>query len=75
MKNARDNARLNGIGNAQFLAGDAGEMMAEGIHMLGRPDIVLLDPPRKGCDKALIDSILDARAKESGLCFLRPPPL
>jgi 23S rRNA (uracil1939-C5)-methyltransferase len=63
VENARDNARLNGIGNTQFLAGDAGEMMAEGVHMLGRPDIVLLDPPRKGCDKELIDSILDAAPK------------
>jgi 23S rRNA (uracil1939-C5)-methyltransferase len=63
VENARDNARLNGIGNAQFLAGDAGGMMFEGIRTMGTPDIVLLDPPRKGCDNALIHSILHAAPK------------
>ena len=61
--NAQDNARLNGITNTQFLAGDAGEMMTEGVRTVGRPDIVLLDPPRKGCDKALIDAVLDTAPK------------
>jgi len=63
VENAQDNARLNNIINAQFLAGDAGEMIDEGIRTVGRPDIVILDPPRKGCDKALIGCIIEAMPK------------
>lgn len=63
VQNAQDNARLNGITNAQFLAGDAAQVIGEGIRTAGRPDIVILDPPRKGCDQALIDAITAATPK------------
>ena len=63
VENARENARLNGISNAQFIAGDAAQMFGEGIRAMGKPDIVMLDPPRKGCDKALLDSIIEAAPK------------
>ena len=56
-QNAADNAALNNIRNAVFLAGDAGEKLAEGVQHVGEPDIVILDPPRKGCDSVLIDRI------------------
>jgi 23S rRNA (uracil1939-C5)-methyltransferase len=61
--NARDNAGLNGIGNAQFLAGNAGEMIQKAVDIGGKPDIVILDPPRKGCEKELIDAVIDAAPK------------
>ncbi len=64
VENARDNARLNGIANAQFLAGDAAQLIGQGIRAVGNPDIVILDPPRKGCDKELIDSIVQAAPRE-----------
>jgi len=63
VENARENARLNGIANARFIAGDAAGMIGEGIRMAGRPDIVMLDPPRKGCGKALIDAVIEAAPK------------
>lgn len=63
VQNARDNARLNGIGNAAFLAGDAGGMLEEGVRQFGAPDIVILDPPRKGCDASLIEKIVAAAPK------------
>lgn len=63
VKNAEENARLNSITNAQFLAGDAGEMLKKGIDVVGRPDIVILDPPRKGCDASLIEGIAAAAPK------------
>ena len=57
IKNAKQNARINGISNAQFICADALEgakqLQARGI----KTDVVVLDPPRKGCDKALFDVI------------------
>ena len=56
--NARENARKNGIENARFLCADASQaakqLALEGI----RPDVVILDPPRKGCGKELIDTVV-----------------
>ena len=63
VKNAEENARLNGIDNAQFLAGDAGELLKTGVNTTGAPDIVILDPPRKGCDAALIEGMASAAPK------------
>ena len=57
VEDARRNAEENGISNARFLCADAAEAAAqlktEGI----RPDVVVLDPPRKGCDERLIDTV------------------
>lgn len=54
---ARDNALRNGIKNAQFFCGDAGQaalkLEAEGIH----PDVVVVDPPRKGLNADTIEAL------------------
>jgi 23S rRNA (uracil1939-C5)-methyltransferase len=56
VENARENARENKIENARFLCGDAAEaagtLLREGVS----PDIVVMDPPRKGCDASLLDT-------------------
>ncbi|MEK3883966.1 23S rRNA (uracil(1939)-C(5))-methyltransferase RlmD [Paenibacillus sp. PL2-23] len=58
---ARRNAELNGIANATFEAGPAEVVMPrwrkEGIEA----DVIVVDPPRKGCDPALLDTILALR--------------
>ena len=49
IEDAKINAAQNGIGNAEFLCADAGEA-AKLLHARGlQPDVVILDPPRKGC--------------------------
>ena len=58
--NAEENAKLNGINNAQFICGDASEKLKQAASLSGRADVVLLDPPRKGCDAALIVDICKA---------------
>lgn len=56
--NAIDNAKRNGINNTHFIAGDAGQMLDEGVRNAGNPDIIILDPPRKGCEQSLINKIV-----------------
>ncbi len=57
IENAEINAQFNGITNAKFICSDAAKgaelLKKEGI----KPDIIILDPPRKGCDKALLDTV------------------
>ena len=63
--NARANARQNGITNAEFFVGKAEEVFPQyaektykhtGIHP--KADVIVVDPPRKGCDSALLEAIL-----------------
>jgi 23S rRNA (uracil1939-C5)-methyltransferase len=61
IEDARRNAILNGILNVEFAVGPAEVVMprwqAEGIS----PDVIVVDPPRKGCDGALIRTMLELR--------------
>jgi 23S rRNA (uracil1939-C5)-methyltransferase len=45
---AIENAELNGIGNAQFFAGNVGQTLEELVERSGAPDVVVVDPPRAG---------------------------
>lgn len=51
---AEQNARLNGIVNCRFEAGDAGELLAELRQEGERVDLLVLNPPRKGCDELVL---------------------
>lgn len=57
VKNAKKNAENNGINNAEFLCGDAAKT-AEILKNKGvQANIIMLDPPRKGCDEDLIKTV------------------
>ncbi len=56
VENARENAERAGIGNAEFFCGDAGEIAAKFAAEGRRPDLIVLDPPRKGCDAVTLDA-------------------
>lgn len=56
------NAGLNGIENVEFRAGDVGALLIDAAASLSEPlDIVVLDPPRKGCDRAVLDALIELR--------------
>ena len=55
--NARKNAEINGIDNAEFFAGDCTEVVDDLIEKGINADVVVVDPPRKGCDGELLNLI------------------
>ncbi|MGN1097329.1 MAG: 23S rRNA (uracil(1939)-C(5))-methyltransferase RlmD, partial [Clostridia bacterium] len=56
VENAVENAELNGIENAEFYCGKAEELCPEIAESGARADVVVLDPPRKGCERALLEA-------------------
>ncbi len=58
VENARANAEANGIDNAEFLCGDAGDIATKLANEGITPDVVVVDPPRKGCDQPTLDAVL-----------------
>ena len=62
IENARENAKINGIENAQFIVGKAEEVLPrvyeehsdDRVH----PDVIVVDPPRKGCDEICLQTII-----------------
>lgn len=63
IENAKKNAIENNIKNAEFYASDASDIVPKLIEKGERPDIVILDPPRKGSDEATLSAILKAQPK------------
>ena len=62
IEDAKRNAALNGITNAQFFVGKAEEVLPEFYENntgdMSHPDVIVVDPPRKGCDPACLDTML-----------------
>ncbi|MFA7550180.1 MAG: 23S rRNA (uracil(1939)-C(5))-methyltransferase RlmD, partial [Sedimentibacter sp.] len=56
--NAKENAEKNNITNAEFYAGKAEEILPKLYMQNIKADIIILDPPRKGCEKEVIDTII-----------------
>jgi 23S rRNA (uracil1939-C5)-methyltransferase len=60
---AIENARLNGIDNTHFFAGDVRLAMRPLLEQSGRPDVVVVDPPRAGLSQKVVRRVLEADAK------------
>ena len=55
---ARENAKLNGIKNIKFVKADAGKFMLEEAKNGCKADVVIMDPPRTGSDRAFLSSLV-----------------
>lgn len=59
IEDAKDNARRNGIKNAEFYVGKAEEILPQKYETENiKADVIVVDPPRKGCDEALLETIV-----------------
>ena len=62
---ARENAKLNGIDNIEFLSGDVEMILDDLIYNRNvLPDVIMVDPPRKGLDDKSIENILKVRPRK-----------
>jgi 23S rRNA (uracil1939-C5)-methyltransferase len=59
IKDAVLNAELNGITNVEFEVGASEDVMPQWKEKGIKPDVIVVDPPRKGCDPQLLESILE----------------
>ena len=59
VEDAARNASDNGVANARFIAADAAQAAKQLAAEGWRPDVVVLDPPRKGCEPALLRTVAD----------------
>ncbi len=60
---AIENAKRNGIDNASFFAGDVRTAMRPLLEESGKPDVVVVDPPRAGLSQKVVRRVLEAEAK------------
>jgi 23S rRNA (uracil1939-C5)-methyltransferase len=60
---AIENARLNGVDNVRFFAGDVRLAMRPLLEKSGSPDVVVVDPPRAGLSQKVVRRVLEAEAK------------
>ena len=59
IENAIENAALNEIDNAEFFVGKAEDVLPERYALTGeRADVIVVDPPRKGCDQKLLETMV-----------------
>lgn len=63
VEDARRNALINDIRNAEFEVGKAEEVLPAWQKQGIRADVIVVDPPRKGCDEALLETILQMKPK------------
>ena len=64
IKDAQENARLNQIKNAEFICADAKDYIQKAEKTGTKFDVVMMDPPRNGCDPEFIASLLKVRPQK-----------
>lgn len=69
---AGENASLNGLDNCEFIAGDVLKKLDE---ITDKPDIIVLDPPRDGCNPKALDKIIDYGVNELVYISCKPTSL
>jgi 23S rRNA (uracil-5-)-methyltransferase RumA len=61
VRDARQNAKQSGLPNTQFYLGRAERLLPQWVREGLRPDVVVVDPPRTGCEQPLLSAIAEAK--------------
>lgn len=64
VKDARENAALNGLGNYKAVCADAGKTLTKMTGDGLRPDVVFADPPRSGCTKEFLHTLVKCKPEK-----------
>lgn len=64
IEDARRNATLNGMNNVEFAVGEAEVVIPNWYKQGIIADVLVVDPPRKGCDEALLNTIIEMKPKK-----------
>lgn len=64
VKDAKENAKRNNVKNIQFYQNDAGEFLVGMAEQGAKVDVVLMDPPRSGSDKAFLSSVVKMKPEK-----------
>lgn len=65
IEDAKINAKLNNIENAEFFVGDVEKTLPDFIKTNDvKPDVVFVDPPRKGCDKTALETLMKIKPQK-----------
>lgn len=63
VRNAKENARMNGLANCSFLAGDAAELIEDLVSQVPPGSVVVLNPPRGGCDRKVLEALAELQPR------------
>ncbi len=75
VKDAQKNAKINGVSNVEFRIGKAEVVIPKMYHQGIRADVVVVDPPRKGCDERLLQTITEMAPKRMVYVSCNPATL
>jgi 23S rRNA (uracil1939-C5)-methyltransferase len=72
---ARQNAKINNIENVRFMRAKAEDKLPELVKDGFKPEVIVLDPPRVGCDKKVLDAILEVKPEKIVYVSCKPSTL
>lgn len=75
IKDAQKNAERHGIKHAQYVIGKAEEWLPKWVREGWKPDVIVVDPPRTGCDNKLLQTILKVQPKKMVYVSCNPSTL
>ncbi len=75
VEDARKNAEMNKIGNSEYHCGLAERIAPKLVGNTDAPDVVVLDPPRKGCEEVLLDTVVKLKPKRIVYVSCKPSTL
>ena len=65
IEDAKENCKINSIENAEYYAGDTQKLLIDLIKNKDiKPDVIVVDPPRKGLDNVTIENIINIKPKK-----------